>query len=659
VQANFGHALRAVGRLDEAAGALERAIRLKPDYFIAYNNLGMVRRAQGRLADAVACYRRALAIAPRLIAAQVNLGNALREMGALAESAEVYRRLVQVAPSNADAHAGLGVVLEAQGDTMGAMSVYESALRADPNNSIALVNLGMLLKRLTRADEALALLRRAEAAKPVSAEVKEKLARVLWDAGLYEEALSRFEEAIKLKPAPATRVVAATLVPPVYRSLDEVTRWRQRLVDEVGKLTREGVKMDLTRQTARSPFYVPYAGLEDREILRAIAALHEAPSDAAPLSSRSRQAADGRVRVGFCSTFFKDHTVGLWTQGLVAQLPRDRVEVVVLSHGLHNDAIARRFREKADTFIELPASLPKAREAMASAQLDVLVYADIGMEGYTYSLAFSRLAPVQCAMWGHPSTSGIATVDYFISSELAEAEGAEANYTEKLVRLKALPLYYYRPAPPPKLSRIDLGLPDSGHLYGCLQATFKLHPAFDFVIGEILRRDPTGWMLIPRTGSSNWDKMVMDRLASSYADVAERIRFFDRLPRESFAALNALCEVTLAPFPFGAGDTSLVSLAIGVPVVTMMTSHLRGNFTAAMYRAMGVEDCIAATREEYVELATRLANDPAAREGVSRKLLDANSALFESMAGVNELADFLTRVGREGQVAASPGSSAR
>jgi predicted O-linked N-acetylglucosamine transferase (SPINDLY family) len=179
-----------------------------------------------------------------------------------------------------------------------------------------------------------------------------------------------------------------------------------------------------------------------------------------------------------------------------------------------------------------------------------------------------------------------------------------------------------------------------------LHSTFKLHPQFDAALAAILRADPAGVLLLPRTGSSNWDRMVLDRIGREYPDEVSRIRFMDRLARDEFAALNRLCDVTLAPFPFGAGDTSLIALAAGVPVVTMATNHLRGNFTAAMYRAMGWTDLIAATPEHYVDLATQLANDPDRRRAAEETILAKNSVLFENAAGVTELAETLERLAK-------------
>src|SRR5439155_5194647 len=131
--------------------------------------------------------------------------------------------------------------------------------------------------------------------------------------------------------------------------------------------------------------------------------------------------------------------------------------------------------------------------------------------------------------------------------------------------------------------------------------------------------------------------------AAGFGDVIDRLRFIPRVRREEFRALHQMCDVTLAPFPFGAGDTSLEALALGVPVVTMPTQFLRGRFTHAMYRAMGMMDCVAENVTEYVEIAVKLANDLTWRKDVNQRILDTNGVLFENSAGVTELAEFLDR----------------
>src|SRR5688500_18728352 len=279
VHANLGHALRLLGRHDEAAASLERAIALRANYPLAINNLGTVRRAQGRPAEAVACYQRALALQPNLLPAHLNLGNALLELGRAGDAANAFRAAMSLAPHNPDAHGGLASALDAAGDAAAAATNYEAVLRRHPNHVNTLVNFALLLKRQSRPEESLALLRRAVSTNPRSPDAQEKFGRALWDAGFYDEGLAHFNEAIRLRPSPVARVNAATLIPPIYTSTEQVHAWRRRLVDEVAKLRRENVTIDLINHVARTPFYLPYAGLPDRDVMREIARLHRAPPD--------------------------------------------------------------------------------------------------------------------------------------------------------------------------------------------------------------------------------------------------------------------------------------------------------------------------------------------------------------------------------------------
>ena len=88
--------------------------------------------------------------------------------------------------------------------------------------------------------------------------------------------------------------------------------------------------------------------------------------------------------------------------------------------------------------------------------------------------------------WGHPVTTGIETIDYFVSSQLLEIAEADEHYSERLFRLKTLPVYYHRPTlPVPSHGREHFHLPATGNIYGCPQSLFKLHPEFDELLGEI------------------------------------------------------------------------------------------------------------------------------------------------------------------------------
>src|SRR5262249_9395174 len=212
------------------------------------------------------------------------------------------------------------------------------------------------------------------------------------------------------------------------------------------------------------------------------------------------------LRGGFLSPFFPNHTIARLHPRPARPPSPSRFPRPPPRPPAHGNTAARSFRDSADAVVALPEHLDLARRRVAEQQLDVLLYTDVGMDPLTYFLAFARLAPVQCVTWGHPVTTGIPAMDYFLSSELLEGGGAERHYTEKLVRLPTLNTYYHRPSPPsPLKGREQFGLPADGHLYGCPQSLFKFHPEFDELLGAILRRDPQGTLVLITGKHPSWD----------------------------------------------------------------------------------------------------------------------------------------------------------
>ena len=110
------------------------------------------------------------------------------------------------------------------------------------------------------------------------------------------------------------------------------------------------------------------------------------------------------------------------------------------------------------------------------------------MDPVSAQLAAQRLASVQCNSWGHPDTSGFPTLDYYLSSDLMEPGNGQEHYTERLVRLPNLSIYYDEPAAPAvTLRREDLGLRAEATVYWCGQSLFKYLPQYDEVFPRIAR----------------------------------------------------------------------------------------------------------------------------------------------------------------------------
>jgi predicted O-linked N-acetylglucosamine transferase (SPINDLY family) len=657
-RSNLGQILQRRGQLDEAVACYRQALRDRPDLAEAHYNLASPLRQQGRLEEALSSVRECLRLAPRFAAARTLLGQilgalgrpdepgegaelpaeatfaravALTQQGRLEEAVALFRHGLRLASRSALAHNNLGNLLQELVRVGEAIAAYRQALALEPGYSDAHNNLGNALQRAGQIDEAVVSYQKALQAQPNHLSAHCNLGVLYRDQGQFEEAGVHLRAAVAQRPTGVLKVLAATLLPPVYASLEEVHQTRQRLTDNLRELQGEGLRFDLTREGVPTIFYLAYQGCNDRDLQRDLARLYLAGSGSpAPLTPRTSTRSGGRIRVGVISKYLRDHTIGLLLRGLFATLPRDDFELTALPLTAARDPVTEFIRCHADRYVVLPDNVLAARQTVGELGLDVLFYADIGMDPLTYTLAFSRLAPVQCVTWGHPVTSGIPTVDYFLSSELTESAGAEEHYTEQLVRLKSLPFYYYRPSPPSSLKgRGHFGLAEAQHLYGCLQTLFKFHPEFDALLGDILRRDSRGHLVLIQGKYPHWAERLKRRWAMTMPDVLDRVHWLPPLPREDFLSLLAACDVLLDPYPFGGGNSSYEGLALGVPIVTLPAPLLRGRLTYGLYRKMGVLDCVAASGREYAERAVALGSDRSYREVVGGRIRSASHVLFE------------------------------
>jgi predicted O-linked N-acetylglucosamine transferase (SPINDLY family) len=280
--------------------------------------------------------------------------------------------------------------------------------------------------------------------------------------------------------------------------------------------------------------------------------------------------------------------------------------------------------------------------------LDILFYPDIGMDPFTYFLAYARVAPTQITTWGHPVTTGLPNMDWFVSADGLEPDGAEAHYTERLARLSRLPTSYRAPdtssvPADPAECRRRLGIRADGTLYLCAQSLFKLHPDNDAVFGEILRRDPRGQLVLIEGQSARWSAILATRFARVFPEALDRVWFMPRMPFDNFLTLLRAADAVLDPLHWTGGNSTFEAFALGVPIVTWPGAFMRGRVTAAAARQAGVPDMIAADTEQYVDLAVRLAHDPAWRHELATRLRAGHAELFDDARAVRDLEAVFTR----------------
>jgi protein O-GlcNAc transferase len=652
---NLGTAWKALGKLAEAGDSYERAVQLQPENVPALTFLSEVRESQGRWSDAADCYVRILKLRPGQVATHNNLGNVWRRLGRLAEAQECFDRALHLEPRYRQALVNLGVLHNDLGRYEQAAACFEKALEIDSTYEPALNNLGIVRCAEDRLAEAAAFYRRAIKCDSAYADAHSNLGNVLRELGDSEAAAASYARALKLKPDDGLKIRAATILPVVPKSIDDLRDSRARFEANVQRLLGEKLHVDdPATQIGTIGFYLAYQGLNDRQVQADLARLfmqaapslnYMAPHCIAEVARSGRRP----IRVGFISRYFHQHSIGRVNAGLIEHLSRDLFETTVFRFPGPQDSLSSAVDRAADRVVTLPFQLRASRERLAQAELDILLYTDLGMDPWTNYLAFSRLAPVQCTTWGHPVTSGIPTIDYFISSHDLETADAEQYYTEQLVRMQELTTYYRRPPTPTTTkARADYGLHD-GPLYVCPQSLFKIHPEFDFVLRDVLRADPRGRVVLFEGQQTEWTRWLRERLQRTVAEVFDRIVFLPRQSSDDLLRLVSLADVVLDTIHFSGGVTTLEILSTGTPIVTLPGEFLRGRQTYACYRKMGVDDCIARDLTDYVQRAVTLANDRDRQREIRDKIMATNSVLYENLAAVRELEQFLVRAVREKQ----------
>lgn len=691
---NLGALFRAQGRLDEAVACYEKVLSLTPDSPSANFNLGSLLEDQGRRSEAAACYTRALALKPDFFEAQFNLGNALKDLGGLEDAIACYRKAVALKPDSAGAYTNLGNALRDQGKPDEAGVCYEKALACNPEFPEAHFNLGHASKDRGKLDEAVACYRKALALNPDFPEAHVSLGQAFNDQGQIDEAIASYRKALALNPefpeahfslgqafnrqgqmdeaiacyrktlslkpehAEARWGLAMSQIPAVYEADADPARFRTAFFQELDELDRwfdsahitEGVKAVGILQ----PFLLAYQEENNREMLRRYGSICNRIMsdwfDRQGLSCPRQRDHNGITRIGIISQHFLDHSV--WSaiiKGWFQQFDRKRFSLHAFYLGTRQDPETLFARASASHFDQGRRELRQWVEAIISQQLDVMIYPEIGMDPMTMKLASLRLAPVQVVTWGHPETSGLKTIDYYLSAENLEPPDAQENYTERLVALPHLGCFY-KPVPVasanPDLR--GLGIDPASPLLLCPGVPFKYAPQHDWILTEIARRLGRCRFLFFTHQLGKLSEKLRRRLELGFArrelDFDDFVTFIPWQDRPGFYGLLKRADVFLDTIGFSGFNTAMQAAECGVPIVTREGRFMRGRLASGILKRMGLSELVAESEEDYVALAVRLAQDAGYRRHIRERIETSRHLLFEDIASIRALEDFLTKV---------------
>lgn len=662
---------RELNQPEKSLALLEQVVALRPDVVEPRCELAGVLLALRDYSRALDEYRQLLASLPGHRDLLLQIGQVLLELRRWPEAEETFQQLTEQEPTNADGWTSLGIALQEQQRWAEAAAAYRTALALQPMHAVALTNLGGLLREQGDVEQALACHQQAILAQPDLVEAHLNLGNTLYQLDRVSEALAAYHAATQLAPHhaaawlrlgdllrergdaelarkvyhglaaregghPLHRLRTIAACPLVFRSHAELDAYRAEFLQVTNEL--RGALRQLPRDEVLAgpecPFNLQFLDGNLRPLKAAFAAVY---SDALPPGPDRSRSSRARPRIGFVA-------ITRWASsfleplgGLVKHLDARLFEPVVFCRQSVGEEMRRGLMSRDVAVVGVSDRLREAMQTIGDAACDLLYYCEVGNSPANYFLPFHRLAPVQVTSWAVQVTSGIPTIDAYISSHWIEGPEAAEHYTEQLVLGDTLLVHRRAVAPPcPRMTRQDYGWPTDAPLYGCIQNLGKFHPQFDPWLADLLRSDPQGLVILAEDRDGVAARQLRTRWQTSIPDVVDRIRFVPNLRHAEYLDVLAACDVLLDPPHFGGVTTTYDALALAKPVVTCPTPFQRGRYTAGLLRRLGLHTLVTPSSAAYVQRAVELATDRAQAAEVAAQLRAAGPAAFENLAAVRE-----------------------
>ncbi len=540
------------------------------------------------------------------------------------------RGMLKADPTNNVLWLDLGDALSAQGWNTSrfnlSLACYQKSLECRADNPLAYQKMSRALKRLGKKDDALASVQKALALDPDFLEARFSLLDLCCPI--------LFENDIEIASSRAA----------YERHLNE-------LCDLFDHKKQDELKTAWT-MTGEYPFHLAYQGRNDVELQRKFGDLicriqaAKYPQWVKPLPLVPQKPGE-RLRIGIVSGFFRIHaTWNFPTSGLLEAIDRNRFALYGYHTGARQDKVTDLSRASFDRFVENDFSLESLCEKILSDRLHLLLYPEIGMNRLSIRLSSLRLAPVQCVSWGHSTTSGRSTMDYFLSSDLMEPENGAEHYSETLIRIPNIGVFY----PPPKtekdwVNRQDLGLRDGDTVFLCLQSLFKYLPQYDSLLPRIaMETGNCRFVFITRKISGSLVGSFRRRLSAAFSKYGLKAEnhtvFFPFLEDRVYYSLYRIADAFLDSVGWSGCNTTLDALARHLPVVTLPGDLMRGRQSMALLKMMGITDTIAATEDDYVRIAAKLGKDKQWRNDISRRMSENKHKLYADRTAVDAMEEF-------------------
>lgn len=647
------------GNFNQAINICQEILTYQPENLITLHLLSILYYHLKEYDSSMHYIRHILQINPNDADANYNLGNIFKEKKQFNEAINSYKKALQLNTGFAEAYFNLGCVYENKGLFDEAIDSYKKALRVNPNFTGAYFNLGCIYGEKGELDAAIDNYKKVLQINPNFAEAYLNFGMTLRNYGKWREAVTAYDNAIFLKPTLAMAHWARCMahLPMIFQKESDIEYSRKQYYKELLKLKELITRQENERWAEAigcdQPFYLAYQGSNDRELQQIygnmvcrIMAIKYPQFSARPRISTYFPREP--LRVGIVSGYFHYHpNLKVPIQGWVENIDKHRFKLYGYYTGTIKDKFTENARKYFTRFVEDVNSFEEMCRTIKDDDLHLIIYPEIGIDAMTVKLAALRLAPIQCASWGHPNTSGLPTIDYFISGDLIEPEEADNHYTEQLIRLPNLSIYYAPwELPCAEVSRETFGLRNKAVVFHCCQSLFKFLPQYDIVFVRIAQEiDDCQFIFSSHPKSSFITEQIRSRIYQAFdrfnLNADDYIVFLPFLDMSHYEAINCISDVFLDPIGWSGCNSVLEAINRNLPVVTFPSKLMRGREGFAILTMMGLIEIIPQSIDDYIKIAIRLGKDSEWRHYISEKIATKKHLIYHDRTCIGALENFI------------------
>ncbi|XP_021858332.1 probable UDP-N-acetylglucosamine--peptide N-acetylglucosaminyltransferase SPINDLY [Spinacia oleracea] len=626
---NLGVVYSEMMQYDTALTCYEKAALERPMYAEAFCNMGVIYKNRGDLDSAIACYERCLAVSPNFEIAKNNMAIALTDLGTkvklegdIEQGVAYYKKALYYNWHYADAMYNLGVAYGEMLKFDMAIVFYELAFHFNPQCAEACNNLGVIYKDRENLDKAVECYQMALSIKPNFSQSLNNLGVVYTVQGKMDAAATMIEKAIIANP---TYAEAYNNLGVLYRDAGEISRAIEAY-EQCLKIDPDSRNAGQNRLLAMN--YIN-EGDDDK--------LYEAHRDWGRRFTRlypqftswdNPKEPERPLVVGYVSPDFFTHSVSYFVEAPLAQHDYTSYKVIIYSAVVKADAKTLRFRDKVVKKGGIWRDIygideKKVAQMVREDKVDIFVELTGHTANNKLGTMACRPAPLQVTWIGYPNTTGLPTIDYRITDTLADPPDTKQKHVEELVRLPDSFLCY---TPSPEAGPVSAApaLNNGFVTFGSFNNLAKITPKVLQVWARILCAVANSRLVV------KCKPFCCDSIRHKFLSTLEQLGVdpvrVDLLPlillNHDHLQAYALMDISLDTFPYAGTTTTCESLYMGVPCVTMAGSVHAHNVGVSLLSKVGLDNLVAKTEDQYVELAIQLASDVTALSNLRMTLRD-------------------------------------